>query len=361
MQSNRPKTAREMGIMSGFPPPPEKRPTLENWDLAPFNRWSFQNMRSLFPTVDVARSTLPASELKVSHGDVGAIRFIDHDGREISVNDWIGNSYTDGVLVMSRGRILLEHYENEFGPRIAHLSQSVAKSLIGMLAGILYDEGLFDLDAPLGSLVPEMAECGYADCTMDQALDMQSGVQFTEDYGVPWSDMTRIDVASGWRPVRQGEIRPTIRDVVLSLPKIRPHGEQFEYRSIETDVVAWALERVAGDDIASLVSSRIWGPMGAEENGFFTVDQAKTALADGGFNATMRDYGRLGLIMARDGVFNDRQIVPASWVKGIKAGGDSSKFAPLTSCFLRMGHTAGSGGSGIRLMKLSWPEGYLGN
>ena len=49
----KPRTALELGIMRGFPPPPEKRPDLTNWDLAPFNRWSFMNIRNLFPTVDV--------------------------------------------------------------------------------------------------------------------------------------------------------------------------------------------------------------------------------------------------------------------------------------------------------------------
>ena len=49
----KPRTALELGIMRGFPPPPEKRPDLTNCDLAPFNRWSFMNIRNLFPTVDV--------------------------------------------------------------------------------------------------------------------------------------------------------------------------------------------------------------------------------------------------------------------------------------------------------------------
>jgi len=328
MQENRPKTAREMGIMAGFPPPAEKRPTLENWDLAPFNRWSFRNMRSLFPTVDVHRGPGAPWVLPEAAQDLGQVQFRRFDGTRSTIAGWLRDSYTDGLIVLARGTVAIEHYENGLEGRIPHLSQSVAKSLVGTLAGILHHEGLVDLAAPLATLVPELIDCGYGDCTLDQALDMQSGVRFTEDYGVAWSDMTRIDVASGWRPIRPGEIRPTIRDVILSLPKVRGHGELFEYRSIETDVVAWALERTAGADLATLLSSRIWSRLGMEENGFFTVDGAGTALADGGFNATLRDYARFGLMMAQNGHANGQQIVPEGWIDGIRRGGERGKFGP---------------------------------
>ena len=208
----RPKTAREIGIMQGFPPPPEKRPSLENWDLAPFNRWTFQNMRSLFPTVDV-RPGPDTRELKQAHRDLLEIEFQTFDDRPLSVAAWLTESYTDGFLVLKGDQIFTEIYANDFTPDATHLGQSVSKSLIGSLAGVLHGEGKLDLSEPLENIVPELAATGYAGCTVDQALDMQSGVRFTEDYGLPDSDMTRVDVASGWRPVRKGEIKPTIRDV----------------------------------------------------------------------------------------------------------------------------------------------------
>ena len=161
---------------------------------------------------------------------------------------------------------------------------------------------------------------------MDQALDMLSGARFSEDYGLPDSDMTRVDVASGWRPVRAGEIKPTIRDVILTLPQERAHGLGFSYRSIETDVIAWVLERVSGTDLATLLSDRIWRKLGCERDGFFTVDDAGTALADGGFSATLRDYARFGKMVLDGGRAGDQQIVPAAWIDGICAGADPSKF-----------------------------------
>lgn len=326
----RPRTARELGIMQGFPPPPEKRPSLENWDLAPFNRWSFQNMRALFPTAEVAAADTPRP-LPAAPQDLDAVAFTGFDGARRSLSQHLQESYTDALLVWHRGAVVTERYFNDMGPRVPHLAQSVSKSVVGILAGILHGEGGLDLHAPLGQLVPELAACGYAEATLDQVLDMRSGVRFVEDYGHPHSDMTRIDVASGWRPAPGGGPVPTIRDVILTLPQERPHGGAFSYRSIETDVIAWVLERATGQPLAQLVSDRIWRPMGAEVPAFFTVDAAATALADGGFNAALRDYARFGLLVLEGGARDGRQIIPESWIAASRQGDTAAFGAPYTA------------------------------
>lgn len=328
--ADRPRTAREMGIMQGFPPPPEKRPTRENWDLPPYNRWSFQNIRTLFPTTDVRRAG-PIIPFPLDVQDVSQILYEGADGKTRSVAHGLNITYADGFLVCHRGRLKAETYFNDMTPQSQHLSQSVAKSIVGTLAGVLHHEGLLDLNAPLRDLVPELAGCGYAEATLEQALDMQTGVRFSEDYGVPNSDMTRIDIASGWRPPRPGEAVPTIRDVILTLPQERPHGGSFLYRSIETDVIAWAIERAADTPLTQLLSDRIWSRLGAERDGFFTVDGAGTALADGGFNATLRDYARFGLMILNRGRVGGAQVVPESWVETCRVGERHKFGAPYTN------------------------------
>lgn len=323
----KPRTASELGIMHGFPPPPEKRPDLTNWDLAPFNRWSFMNIRKLFPTVDVKADYSNIQVLPSQLQDLSSISFRDHTGKNRSIAEFLDDSYTDGFLVLHKGRIVTEKYFNDMQPDTAHLSQSVAKSFVGSLAGILQERGLVDQDAPLVSYVPELARCGYKDAKLSHALNMTSGVRFVEDYGIPGSDMTRIDIASGWRPVPEDESQQTIRDIILTLPRIRKHGKVFEYRSVETDVVAWVLERAANQSLATLVSDLIWKKIGAEHHAFFTVDRAATALADGGFNATLRDYARFGLMMQNSGKVGNQQVVPASWVDAC-ASGNRSVYGP---------------------------------
>ena len=144
------------------------------------------------------------------------------------------------------------------------------------------------------------------------------------------SAMLIRDVAPGWRPVPDDESQPTIRDIILTLPKIRDHGKIFEYKSVETDVVAWALERAANKSLAELMSELIWKKIGAEHNAFFTVDRAATALANGGFNASLRDYARFGLMMQNSGKAGNSQVVPASWVDDCALGDRSVYGSPYT-------------------------------
>jgi CubicO group peptidase (beta-lactamase class C family) len=80
------------------------------------------------------------------------------------------------------------------------------------------------------------------------------------------------------------------------------------------------MERASGKRLPQLVSELIWQPMGAEESACFTVDRAGYALADGGLNATLRDYARFGLIYRDDGTFNGRNIVPADWIRATRKG-----------------------------------------
>ena len=316
--------------MCGYPPPPEKRPDLSNWDLAPFNRWSFQNARKLFPTVEVRTDPDNSIALPTDLCDLQALEFENHAGKTTRLKEYLHNNYTDGFLVMHRGRIITETYCNGMQADTPHLSQSMAKSLVGVLTGILHDQGLVDLQAPLVEYVPELSECGYRDATLRHALDMTSGVRFVEDYDRDDSDMRRIDIASGWRPAPPSGSTSTIRDIILTLPKIRPHGERFEYRSIEADVVAWVLERAAHQSLASLLSELIWKKIGAEQNAYFTVDRAMTALADGGFNASLRDYARFALLMQNNGRVGDEQVLPERWVEDSTRGDHRVYGAPYT-------------------------------
>ena len=321
----RPKTAREMGIMQGFPPPPGKRVTLENWDRPPCNRWAFQHVRETLPTVAVPRGgsvwTLPEAaedfdQVAVTHP---------RNGMRRSALEVLEHTYTDGFIVLHRDRVVYERYFNDMRRSTLHLSQSVAKSVTASACGTLIHEGRIDRDAPLGELLPELRGSGYADATLRQVMDMRSGVRFGEEYTDPDSDIAMIDHASGWKPPREG-MPDAVLEIPARLPKVREHGGLFEYRSIETDVMAWVMQRATGQRLADCVSERLWQPMGAEHEACYTVDRAGYALADGGFNATLRDYARVGLLYLNGGWGNGRQILPAEWVRETREDGDPTAF-----------------------------------
>ena len=323
----RPKSARELGIMEGFPPPFDKRVTLENWDRPPFNRWSFQNIREVLPTVAVSRGNNPVQVLERNESNFDNL-IVNHprNGSRSTVSKILKHAYNDGFIIIHKGKIVYERYLNDMQENSLHLSQSVAKSVTATVCGILLHRGLIDRDAPLAELIPELHVCGYADATLRQVLDMRSGVRFSEEYTDPDSDIAMVDYAAGWKPHRPGKPE-SVLDIPLVLPKEREHGGHFQYRSIETDVMAWVMQRATGKPIAQLVSEELWQPMGAEFESSYTIDKAGYALSNGGFNAALRDYARIGLLYLNNGKVDNHQIVPEEWVRETRQDGEIEAFA----------------------------------
>lgn len=313
-----------MDVMKGTPPPPEARVTLENWDSPPFNRWAFCHVSEVLPTVRVHRGFGPRSMLPIDPLPIGDVVFKDQDGAETTVTTWLEANFADGFLVMHQGRIVMERYFNGMQPHTLHLSQSVAKSFVCVVAGALTGQGVVDVDAPLESFIPELAGCGYAGATLRHVMDMQTGVQFIEDYLDPNSHVAIIDRVGGWKP-RRDDDPDTMLELVLGLEQTRPHGERWEYRSIETDIVGMCLERATGERLADLVSRLIWDPLGVEEDASFTVDRAGYAMGCGGFSATLRDYGRFGQMLTQGGAFNGQQVLHNAFVSESRQG-DAAKF-----------------------------------
>lgn len=312
-------------VMQGSPPPPEHRITLQNWDKPPFNRWSFQRVREVLPTTPVGRGNDTVRDIPRAEQDLDALPIETFDGRTISLMELFDETYTDGFLVIHRGAIVYERYFNGMNAGSLHLSQSVAKSFCATVAGILIGRGEMDPDAPLSIYVPEFANCGYGTATLRHVLDMRSGVKFEETYTDPASHMGLLDVASGWKPKRSDDDPDNVFEVILGLEQDREHGGMFQYRSIETDAMAFCMERATGTRLADLISAELWSKMGAELDADFTVDAAGYALGCGGMSATLRDYGRFGQMHLDRGMVGDTRIVPESWIAQC-ADGDNSVF-----------------------------------
>lgn len=302
------------------------------WDRPPFNRWSFQHVAEILPTVRIARGVGPVRTLPRTHRMLDDPTVTGLSGEPTTLAGFLAETYTDGFLVLKSGGIACERYFNGMDERTLHLSQSLAKSFCGALAGILVGRAMLDPSAPVTLYLPELGGTAYAGATIAQLLDMTSGVRFTEDYDDPLSDMGRADVASGWKPVpagvSAGQWPGTIFDLILSLERReRKHGEAFSYRSIETDVLAFAMERATGKRLAQLLSEELWQKIGMEQDACMTVDASGFALADGGLNACLRDYGRFGQVMLEHGA----GIVPRAWVEATRRGNHAIFGQPYTA------------------------------
>lgn len=284
------------------------------WDRAPWNRWTFQHVREQVATTQVLRGTERPTQLPLRERDLSDIAF-DADGRRQTVAEFIETNDTDGFIVLHRGVIVTELYGNGMTPRTAHLSQSVAKSIVGTVAGILIGRGQLDPHSPVTRYLPQLDATAYRGATVQHVLDMTSGVAWDETYTAPDSHMAQMDAACGWKDRANPAWPQCMWDLIGTLGKSEcPHGASFRYRSIETDVLGFILQRASGIPLAELVSQTLWSPMGAEEDAYFTIDPAGFACACGGFNATLRDYARFAQLLVGEGEIAGRRIVPRNWI-----------------------------------------------
>jgi CubicO group peptidase (beta-lactamase class C family) len=327
-------------IMQGSPPPQQWRVPRVDWDRPPWNRWSFQHVREILPTVTVSRGDGPVFDLPSAPADLGGLVYASIEGERRTVDEMLDDTYADGFLVAIGGKVVMERYFNAMTPATIHLAQSVSKSVTSTVAGIMVGRSLLDPAAPVTEYLPELRQTAWNGATLRHVLDMTSGVRFGEEYTDPLSDIGKTDVASGWKPVPPGyekeQFPASIWEQILSLQEREAeHGTRFSYRSIETDVLAFAMERASGKRLAQLVGDELWSRIGAENDACFTVDAAGYALADGGFNASLRDFARFGLLHLNGGRNHlGEQVVPAEWIADIRRGAhgmfndDSRDFLP---------------------------------
>ena len=147
-----------------------------DWDRAPWNRWAFQNMRQIVPTVEVWRGAGAVRGLPRAEVDLDALPVTDSIGQPSTLAGLLDETYTDGFLVLKDGAIAYERYFNGMTPRSLHLSQSMAKSVTAAVCGILVGRSLIDPAKPVTTYLPELAETGWAGATVQQVLDMTTGV-----------------------------------------------------------------------------------------------------------------------------------------------------------------------------------------
>ena len=320
-----------LGFMQGFPPPPDKAIAFHNGSFRSFPelRWAWSNIRQLVPTVNVWRGAGPASVLPREDHDIGSSASVTMDGRPMTFARMLDETYADGIAVLHRGKLIYERYFGALKPHKTHIAMSVTKSFTGTLAGILVAEGKIDPQAPITDYVPELKNSAFGDARVHEAMDMTTGLEYTEVYTDKNSDVWGLRRANGMAPIPPDyEGATNIFDFLRAQRKQGEHGKAFSYKTVNSDVLAWICRRASGTTLSDLLSERIWMPMGAEEDAHYHVDRIGTESGGGGLSTTLRDLARFGETIRNHGRFNGRQIVPSMVVEDIARGGDPAKFKP---------------------------------
>jgi CubicO group peptidase (beta-lactamase class C family) len=223
--------------------------------------------------------------------------------------DYMDRNPATGLLVAQDDVIHLERYQ--YGRSDTHrmTSFSMAKTVIAMLVGIAVAEGrIASIDAPAEAYAPTLRGLEYGATPLRHLLTMSSGVQFREEYDGN-DDSARLSRATIGQQTTGGAAALAQFNTRIAAP-----GARGYYASSETYALAIVLRAVVGMPIAEYFADRIWRPIGAEADASWLLDSSGLEVGYMGLQATLRDFAKLGLLMARGGRAGQRVVIPGEWV-----------------------------------------------
>jgi CubicO group peptidase (beta-lactamase class C family) len=322
-----------LGWMVGSPPPDLKTVRFADGSFMEFPqlRYTFSNFRQFSTTVKVWRGDGPVSVLpraeRMDQIDAVTFETLGENPVTMTWEQSLPANYTDGIVVLHRGRIVYERYFGVLQPHGQHAAFSVTKSFTGLLGAILVHEGAIDEKALVTKYVPELEASAFGNAIVRQVLDMTTGIKFSEDYADSEAEIWAHSRAGNLLPRPQGYAGPdNFYAFLQTVKKEGEHGDQFAYKTINSDVLGWIIHRAKKESFAHLLQDRIWSQLGMEQDAHLSVDNLGVGFAGGGFNASLRDMARFGEMMRLDGKHQDRQIVPKAVIDDIRKGGDKEDF-----------------------------------
>lgn len=234
------------------------------------------------------------------------------DGRSYSLAEYQEVTKTYGLIVVKDGRVVHEAYGRGATRESLLWSASMSKSIVSILAGIAIGQGrIGSVEDKVVHYLPELAGTGYDGPTVRNLLQMRSGVDWDDDFFVPGPALD-AQIAS------LVENRARYADIAQQTRSAYTPGTRLNYNSLDSAIIAWLVERATDTPLPEFTSRHLWQPLGAEADAFWLTDGPKgvgRAFAAGGYNARLRDYARIGLLMLHGGKVGNRQVLPASWTK----------------------------------------------
>jgi CubicO group peptidase (beta-lactamase class C family) len=295
------------GAAEGFPIADRSLPIQPGNPYQPKYRvGAFSHFDEIYPTRRIKRAATPwmfkRSQAEFSYS---------YRGNRSSLTEYLSRNPVTGLLIAKDDEILFEHYQYGRTDRDRLISQSMAKSITGMLIGVAIWEGAIkSVDDMPEAYVAGFKGTEYGRTPIRDLLHLSSGVEFGEerdngrDLDRLWTNMV----------LGLGSTTGTVNSIVQFNRRIAPPGTRYSYASIEPDVLGVVLHHAVHKSASDFLQEKVWQPIGAEADATWLLDAEGFELAHFGFNAVLRDYARLGRLLAHDGAWEGKQLIPAQWM-----------------------------------------------
>jgi CubicO group peptidase (beta-lactamase class C family) len=278
-----------------------------------------------FPSREISTST--ASELPVALDERTLeafgkldLSFLGFRGLSLDTQDKLDNflteSETTAFLVVQDGVLINQWYAQGVDHDSLQTSFSVSKSFLSTLIGIAIGQGkIGSLDDSITNYIPELLErdSRFSAITLKHLITMTSGLEYVDEMS-PFSDAADTYYS------------PNLRATALSAVIVEEPGKTFLYNNYNPLLLGMALERATGQKVTDYMSQVLWAPMGAEADGSWSLDSFFSGFEkmESGLNARPVDFARFGLMVARGGTVDGRQVVPQEWLKEATASNNES-------------------------------------
>jgi CubicO group peptidase (beta-lactamase class C family) len=229
-----------------------------------------------------------------------------------SFEDYLESSGTTAFLVIHNDELLYERYFDGYDETSLQTSFSMAKSFASALVGIAIDEGdIKSVNEPITNYLPELLEQDkrFSQITIRDLLTMSSGIKYEEGGDLPWSeeaDDTKTYYSTD------------LRELALENCQVEGEpGEYFEYNNYNPLLVGMILERATGMSVSRYLQEKLWKPLGMEADGSWSLDSTSSGFEkmESGVNARARDFARFGMLFAKEGNWEDEQLISRGWVE----------------------------------------------
>lgn len=269
-------------------------------------RFGYRNMERMFPTRTVERGSKSVPLVRSEAEPPVSFEF---QGRGIDIETFMRDTDVAGLLVVSRGRVVLERYGLGLTSNDRWTSFSVAKSITSTLVGAAIQDGAIgSVDDPVTRYLPDLAGSAYETVTIRHLLTMTSGVRWSEDYRDPHSDVNQLAFVTG----QPGD--PVV-GYMAKLPREAPPGTHFVYKTGESDLIGLLVARATRRHLADYLSETIWSRAGMGRDAAWVVDAKGNELGGCCLSMTLEDYGRFGLFFLHGGVVAGVNVLPPGWVQ----------------------------------------------
>ena len=267
--------------------------------------FGFKNIQHILPTRLIKKSSEPYS-FTYQLVNLNSLTYR-YGGRKYTIEDYINTFQVAGLIVVKDDKILYENYHFGNDETTKWMSFSVTKSVTSMLIGVAIKDGFIkSVNDPISSYVTDLNQGNYSNVSIEEVLQMSSGIDWNEDYADANSD---VNIASGFNDTK-------LYSYLNKLEVSSKPGTKFNYNTAESNVIGGIVREATGQNLSTYLEQKIWQPFGMEFDAYWVLDSDYSQELGGCcISATLRDYARIGVFSLKNGLLLDgTNTLPNDWM-----------------------------------------------